>query len=252
MDKINKQNQWWEKFFSGVCSDVQFESKTEEQTRAEVDFIQKVLQLMPKAKVLDVPCGKGRHSIELSRRGHQVTGVDITLHFLNDAYRKAVEQRLEINWEHRDMSDLPWREEFEGAFCFWGSFGYFDDNGNADFLKAISHVLKRSAKFLLDTHVTETLLPTLFQKRAWKKVDKTLILEERHYNHTTGRTNTEWTFIQEGKEFRKSTSIRLYTCRELSQLFERFGLVDLKYYGSLSGEAFHLGSPRLYLVATKS
>jgi len=251
VDTINNQNQWWESFFTGVCADIQFESKTGEQTRAEVDFIQHVLELKPKAKVLDVPCGKGRHSIELSRLGYQITGVDITLDFLKEANRKAVAQQLEIKWEHRDMSDLPWREEFEGVFCFWGSFGYFDDKGNAKFLKTIFQALKRGAKFLIDTHVTETLLPKICQKRAWNKVDKTLILEERHYNYTTSRINTEWTVIQDGKENRKSTSIRLYTCHELSQLFERIGFIDLKYYGSISGETFDLGSPRLYLVATK-
>ena len=69
------------------------------------------------------------------------------------------------------------------AFCFWGSFGYFDEDGNADFLKAISGVLKPGAKFLLDTHITETLLPKLFQERGWKRVGSALVLEERHYDH---------------------------------------------------------------------
>ena len=249
---MNNQKKWWESFFSGLWLDVQREAKTDEQTRIEADFIQNVLQLAPQSKVLDVPCGEGRHSIELAVRGYQVTGVDITLPFLDEAQRKATEQQLEIAWEHRDMRDLPWEEEFDGAFCFWGSFGYFDDNGNADFLKAISRVLKPGAKFLLDTHVTETLLPKLFQERSWKRVGSALVLEERHYNHVCGRTNTEWTLVQDGKMFGKSTSIRLYTYRELCQLLEQLGFKELTGYGSLGGEPFQLGSPRLYLVATKS
>jgi len=43
---------------------------------------------------------------------------------LDDARRKAIQQQLEIAWEYRDMRDLPWKEEFGGAFCFGGSFGY--------------------------------------------------------------------------------------------------------------------------------
>jgi cyclopropane fatty-acyl-phospholipid synthase-like methyltransferase len=248
---VNNQKEWWEGFFSGLWLDVQGETKTEEQTRIEADFIQNVLQLAPQSKVLDVPCGEGRHSIELAARGCQVTGVDITLPFLNEAQHQAKEQQLEVAWEHRDMRDLPWEEEFDGVFCFWGSFGYFEDKGNADFLKAVSRVLKPRAKFLLDTHVTETLLPKLSQERGWRRVGNTLVLEERHYDHVCGRTKTEWTLVQDGKTFEKSTSIRLYTYRELCQLLEGLGFADPEGYGSLSGEPFQLGSPRLYLVVTK-
>lgn len=248
---MTNQKEWWEGFFSGLWLDVQREVKTDEQTRVEADFIQNVLQLVPQSKVLDVPCGEGRHSIELASRGYQVTGVDITLPFLNEAQRKATEQQLEIVWEHRDMRDLPWEEEFDGAFCFWGSFGYFDDNGNADFLKAVSRVLKPGGKFLLDTHITETLLSKLLQERGWKRVGSALVLEERHYDYVCSRTDTKWTLVQDGRMFEKSTSIRLYTYRELCQLLERFGFAGFEGYGSLSEEPFQLGSPRLYLVATK-
>ena len=49
------------------------------------------------------------------------------------------------------MRDLPWLGEFGGAVCFWSSFGYFDEQGNADFLRAVSNALKPGARFLLDT-----------------------------------------------------------------------------------------------------
>ena len=248
---MNAQEEWWESFFSDLVLDVQLQSKTAENTRVEADFIQNAIQLKPQAKVLDVPCGEGRHSIELATRGYEVTGVDITLSLLNDAERKAAEQQLPIKWEHRDMRDLPWRQEFDGAFCFWGSFGYFDDKGNSDFLIAIHRALKAGAKFLVDTHVTETLLPRFFRERGWRRVDNILVLEERHYDHTTARTETEFTLVQNGKISKKTSSIRLYTYRELSELLERAGFGDFEAYGSLGRDHFQLGSPRLYLVAAR-
>lgn len=142
-------------------------------------------------------------------------------------------------------------EEFDGAFCFWGSFGYFDEQGNRSFLEAVFRALKPGARFLLDTHVAETLLPRLSQKRDWKCVGETLILEERSYNPAVARTDTEWTAVRDGKVYKKTTSIRLYTYRELCQLFTGVGFVDLEPYGSLNGESFELSSPRLYLTATK-
>jgi cyclopropane fatty-acyl-phospholipid synthase-like methyltransferase len=58
---------------------------TPEQTRAEVDFLVKLLGGAPKARVLDVPCGNGRHSLELAARGRRMTGVDLAEEFIEEA-----------------------------------------------------------------------------------------------------------------------------------------------------------------------
>src|SRR5262249_19159540 len=79
----------------------------------------------------------------------------------------AAGRPLSVRWEQRDMRDLPWSGAFDGAFCFGNSFGYYDEEGNADFLKAVARTLKPGARFLLDTsYLTEGLLPNL-QERAW-------------------------------------------------------------------------------------
>jgi SAM-dependent methyltransferase len=248
---MDNQSEWWKGFFSDLWLDVQKLFKTDEETYAEVRFIERALHLAPRSRVLDVPCGAGRHSIELAKQGHHVTGVDITQPFLDHARRKAREHSVEVRWDQRDMRDLPWKEEFDAALCFWGSFGYFDDEGNANFLDSVSSVLKPGGRFLLDTHVAETLLPKLVDRRGWKRVGGTMVLEEKRYDHVSARTTTEWTLIQNGRMFKKSSYIRLYTFAELSKLLERYGFANLEAYGSLDSEPFGLGSPRLYLVSTK-
>jgi SAM-dependent methyltransferase len=248
---MDNQEEWWKDFFSDLWLDVQKLFKTDEETYAEVRFIERALHLAPWSRILDVPCGAGRHSIELAKQGHHVTGVDITRPLLDDARREAKKQSVEVRWDERDMRDLPWKGEFDGAFCFWGSFGYFDDEGNANFLDCVSSALKPGGRFLLDTHVAETLLPKLVDQRGWRRVGSTMVLEEKHYDHICARTTTEWTLIQNGRMFKKSSYIRLYTFAELSKLLERYGFADFEAYGSLDSEPFGLGSPRLYLVSTK-
>lgn len=243
--------EWWEGFFSDLWLEVQKARKTDKETRHEVEFIESVLRLAPHSRVLDAPCGVGRHSIELARRGHQVTGIDIALPLLDDAREIAKEHNVTVRWEHRDMRDIPWKGEFDAVFCFWGSFGYFNDAGNADFIDSVFQSLKPGGRFLLDTHVAETLLPGLVEERGWSRVGNTTVLEERHYDHVSARTTTEWTLLQEGKTFKSSTSIRLYTFRELSSLLERCGFGNLQAYGSIDSEPFRLGSTRVYLVSTK-
>jgi len=243
------ETEWWKSFYAGLWLDVLRQFKTEELTRAEADFIEKELQLAPRAKVLDVPCGAGRLSLELASRGYRVTGVDLTLPLLDDARRKAAERQLEIAWEHRDMCDLPWKEEFDGAFCFGGSFGYFDEQGNADFLEAVCRALKPGARFVLDAIITEVHLR--HQDCAWGQVGDILILQELHYDHVQSRARFDWILVHKGKVEKKFSSIRLYTYHELCQWFEVVGFVNCRGYGSLSHEPFRLGAQKFFLVATK-
>src|SRR5712691_8743813 len=133
---------WWENFFHGVALDFWRAVISDEQTRAEADFIHKHLQLAPGAKALDVPCGNGRISFELARRGLQMTGVDIASEFIDEARTLSARHDGSVAWRQGDMRYLPWPAEFDGAFCFGNSFGYLDDVGNADFLKALSQTLK--------------------------------------------------------------------------------------------------------------
>ena len=174
------------------------------------------------------------------------------LPLLEAAWVKADVQRVDISWEHRDMRDLPWSGEFDGAVCFWSSFGYFDEQGNADFLSAVSNALKPGARFLLDTPLVETRLPEMeAETRVWWPVGDLLALEERRFDHVNSRVESEWTFVNHGQIEKKSLSLRLYTYRELSCLLEQAGFGKHQAYGTLDWEPFTLGSTWLYLVTTK-
>ena len=130
--------QWWQNFFTGSVLDFVRESRDRDTTYAEAYFVEQALSVPQGAKILDVPCGAGRLSMEMAARGYQLTGVDISAGLLEDAQRSAKEQSVEISWEQRDMRDLPWAGEFDAAFCFWSSFGYFDEVGNAEFPRSVS------------------------------------------------------------------------------------------------------------------
>ena len=249
---MSDQPGWWQEFFSGPALDFVLGSRDEETTHAEANFIQEALGLPTQAKILDVPCGGGRLGLELASRGYQVTGVDFSLPLIEHARAKAVAQDVSVDWEHRDMRDLPWVGEFDGALCFWSSFGYFDDQGNADFLRAVSAALKPGAPFLLDTPLIETRLPEMeAEERVWWPVGDLLALEERRFDHVHSRVESQWTFVCQGRVDRKRLSLRLYTYRELCCMLEEAGFGNHRAYGSLDWEPFGLGSSWLYLITTK-
>jgi SAM-dependent methyltransferase len=215
-----------------------------------VEFIRKMLRTEPPARVLDVPCGGGRHSLVLAEQGYRVTGVDGSADLLRAAAARAAERRLTVTWEHRDMRDLPWRGEFDAAVCFGNSFGYLDDDGNAAFLAAVRRTLRPGARFVLEyPMVLEARLPR-FQERNWARVGDIFFLEDEAYDPATGRVVTEYTFVRNGDVVKRRASHRSYTYRQVRALLEGAGFAQVEAYGSLAGEPYGWKSETLVLVAT--
>src|SRR5688572_20061015 len=87
---------WFESFFSGLFLDVWRQATPPEQTRAEVDFLERTLVLPSGARVLDVACGLGRHSLELAARGHGPMGVDASGEALERARAEAAVRGVRV------------------------------------------------------------------------------------------------------------------------------------------------------------
>jgi SAM-dependent methyltransferase len=245
------KTEWWSDFFSGLALDLWREAMSKEHTGAEVAFIQSRLRLASGARILDVPCGLGRLSLEIAELGFEVTGVDFSPACLHEARAGALSRELKIIWEQRDMRDLPWPEKFDGAFCFGNSFGYLDDEGNAKFLKSVYGVLKRGARFVMDApSVAENILPRI-QDRSETQIGDVLFIEENRYDHVLGRLDTDYTFRRGNQIERKFGSHRLYTYRQIHEMLRVAGFVNCEAFGSTEGEPFCYGAPGLLFVAEK-
>jgi SAM-dependent methyltransferase len=249
---VNAPDDWWRTFFSGLIVEMWQKVTTEAMTKEEADFVAKMLAVRPPARLLDVPCGAGRHCLALAARGYQMTGVDISTQLLEAARAKAAGRPEKVTWEQRDMRDLPWPQTFDGAFSLGNSFGYYDDAGNAAFLKAVAAVLKPGARYLLDaSYILETILPTL-QERTWWQLDDVLTLADRRYDPARTRLEVEYTLIRGAQVEKRAMSARLYSVREVCRLLEEAGFSGLQTYGSFALEPFKLRSERLLVVATRS
>jgi SAM-dependent methyltransferase len=177
------------------------QAMTPEQTRAETEFLQNVLQAGESSRILDVPCGNGRHSIDLARKGHRVTGVDLSEEFMAEA--RTTSQSLPATWIVSDMRQLPWSEEFDAAFCFGNSFGYLDPNAARDFLAAVARTLKPGSRFAIETGMAaESIFPSV-EKKRWYKVGDIYMLSENQYHPREGRLDIQYTFIRDGQADRK-------------------------------------------------
>ena len=198
-----------------------------------------------------MPCGLGRHAIEMAKRGFSVIGLDLSREAIEDARRNGAAAGVEVDWRVADMRDLPWHGELDGAFCLGNSFGYLDPAATRDFLRSLSRSLKAGARFALDYGLAaECILPRL-REREWCQVGDIHFLEENRYHAAESCVETTYTFIQNGRTEVKTGLQWVWTVREVRAMLADAGLEVEALFKSPAGEPFEVGAPILLLVARK-
>ena len=245
--KSHLQHQWFETFFQGPAVDFWTRAMTPALTLADVDFLEKAFDVNPGARLLDVPCGNGRHSIELARRGYRVTGIDLSEEFL-----AAARAELDADWRKADMRALELESAaFDGAFCFGNSFGYLDHAGVAAFLSALAGALKPGAKLVIETGMTaESILPTIVQKR-WHRFGDLMILSENRYDPWESCLHIDYTFVRGSVIETHPTEHYVFTSAELRRMLDAAGFKTLAFHASVTGEPYQLGMGRLVIIARR-
>lgn len=242
---------WWKDFFSGLMVEFWQNVMPADATRADADFFEQRLALEPGARVCDAPCGGGRFTLELARRGCRVTGVDLSVDFLRAAKAAAATSGVSAEWRESDMRDLPWSGEFDAVLCAGSSFGYFDDAGNAAYLEAASRVLKPGGRLLLESGwVAESILPS-FRERIEMEAGGIRFTAQNRYVPETGRVESFFGAARGARAETRAASHRVYTVSQALSMLRAAGFESFECSGGIDGAPYRLGSHRLLLVATR-
>jgi SAM-dependent methyltransferase len=144
--------QWYEELFENFGKKYDSEPFTQ-GTLGECDFIEEEIGHDRVRAILDIGCGTGRHTIELTRRGYLVTGIDLSASQLARARKKAAGQGIPITVVQGDARALPFIAEFDLAIMLCeGGFPLMEtDEMNYEILKGAARALKGGGKFLFTT-----------------------------------------------------------------------------------------------------
>jgi cyclopropane fatty-acyl-phospholipid synthase-like methyltransferase len=246
------KNDWYKDFFSGINCEMWEKAVTLEWTTQEVNFLIDALTVNPGASLLDIPCGNGRHTLELAKRGFQMTGLDISAEFLRSLRERAVAEQLPVQAIEGDILTTVISASFDGAYCMGNSFGYVDYEGMNVFVGKVASVLKPGARFVINSGlVAESVLPNFPKTGHYVLSDLTVDIQNT-YAVNESHMITELTYTKDGHSEKHYFKHYVYTLSEINRLLAKHGLRTIAVYNSTAKETYQLGDPQMYLVAEKS
>jgi SAM-dependent methyltransferase len=200
-----------------------------DRTVAEVDRALAMLKPQGSERVLDLACGIGRHSLELTRRGFDVVGVDISPELLEMARREAEAQSLEASFLQADLRELELDEDFDLVLSLNdGAVGYFEtEEENYRTFEVVARALRPGGGHLMqlpNVLHAEKHLP----QKTWIAGEATVELIDHRWNGETKYLEGATVPIRIGEVFERFEPIpfrqRLYSAEELTELYESVGM----------------------------
>jgi SAM-dependent methyltransferase len=227
----------------------------EQRTEREVTGIVRLMELGGDARILDCPCGYGRHSLRLAQRGFQVVGVDLNGEELAAARRKAA-GLPGVAFVQHDMRHLAFEAEFDAVVNMFYSFGFFDsDDENMQVLRRFHRALAPGGRFLMHTDVNIPRIASgkyrLEEERRLRSGKKLQIRES--YDAVHKRVNGSWRLLDAHgvEEALTPYSVRVYTFDEFAAWCRAAGFRSVTGYGSWDRAPLTDDSEDMIVVAVK-
>lgn len=229
---------WFEDWFDSPLYEKLYANRDEEEAARMGAFLLKVLPGEQYNDILDLGCGRGRHSLWLAEQAYKVTGIDLSREAIHRAKEKAVNRGLEnVRFIRRDMRK-PLDQSFDAVVNLFTTFGYFEsDRENSGVFDSIRSMLKDDGKLVIDffnaEKVRKEYLPRSegrFGEWAW---------HIRRYLENDF-IKKEITFQDEltGKIYRYEERVKLYDPDWFTREMEQRGFSIVNLYGDYRGNHF--------------
>ena len=227
---------WYEELFQNYAETYETEVYTK-GTMGEIDFIEKEIKNDKSKKIIDIGCGTGRHSIELAKRGYNVTGIDLSECMLERAIEKAKKAKVKVEFIKADARELKFEKEFDLALIICeGGFPLMEtDEMNFMILQGAAKSLKDKGKLILTT--LNGLFPLFHSVKDFinsNSVDGKSL--KNTFDLMTFRDKSVLEFTDDnGNKKKIKCDERYYVSSEITWLLKSLGFRKVDIYGCKQG-----------------
>lgn len=245
MQEINQE--WFATWFNTPFYHVLYNNRNFDEAE---DFIQNLmlhLDLPKDSNVMDLACGKGRHSVFLNKLGYDVTGLDLSENSINSA--KAFENER-LRFDVHDMREVYKENAFDLIVNLFTSFGYFlDPNDQIQVFQSIYDQLREGGTFVMDYLNVEKAILELVPNEI-----KTINGIDFHIQKKVenGFIQKDINFNSEDEDYHFQEFVKVIRLEDFKKIALSIGFELVDYFGDYQLNDFEKGiSPRLILVFKK-
>lgn len=243
-----ERKEWFAEWFDSKYYHILYKNRNYQEAEAFLSQLINFLNPQLSDKIIDLACGKGRHSIYLNKLGYDVTGVDLSANSIKEASLFANEK---LKFEIADLRNLPFENEFDIGLNLFTSFGYFDsDDVNKNVFSQFNKILKPNGIILIDflnaskiyaqTNCIEAKEIEGINFQIHKKIENKRVIKTIEFNDN-------------GNKNFYSESVQLLELSDFEKLVEQSSFKMLHFFGNYSLEPFNQeNSDRLIIVAQKT
>lgn len=238
---------WFEEWFDSPYYHILYKNRDEKEACYFIDHLAKKVALKPNAKVLDLACGRGRHSVYLNKLGYEVTGTDLSECSIE--YARQFETSTLSFYVH-DMRVPFYINYFDYVFNLFTSFGYFDrQEENEAVLKAANMALKHNGLFVIDYMNSRKVIDNML-RRETKVIDG--ITFDIHRSLELGFIVKKISFTDKGTNYEFYEKVRAFKHDQLKDMLIKNGFTIMHEFGDYYLNPFiEKQSDRVVLVAQK-
>lgn len=242
---MKKENSvaWYASWFDTPYYHILYKDRDYDEAGMFMKNITGYLQLQEKATILDVACGRGRHSKYLNELGFDVTGIDLSPSSI--AYASTFENDT-LRFQVQDMC-VPLAEKFDAVFNLFTSFGYFENESyNISALKAFKAQLSNEGFGVLDFLNSHWVAKNLVPNETKKIGNITFDIKKRIENKYIIK---DISFEDKGRSYSFSEKVKGLTLEDFKVYFKEAGITLIDTFGDYNLNAFDSEtSQRLILV----
>jgi SAM-dependent methyltransferase len=249
---LTSGGEWWSRYFDALYLREYEPLFTLERDRREVARLLDILGLPDGARILDVPCGQGRHSHLLAEAGFDVDGLDLSAELLARARARGTGPRL--RYHRGDMRNLPseWTGQFDAVLNLFTSFGFFaDPSDDRGVVAEFARVLRPGGILVWHGGSRDGIMARFLDRDWWQTADGTMHAQERRFDPLSGVLSIESHWSGPEGAGKREHRIRLYTATRLAELCADAGLIVEAAYDGWRDRPMTRGSTEMLLVARK-